>query len=338
MLPQPESPTPLARTILICLVVLLAGIFIGSQFEARVYGDFFDNFKTIRRTDDPYKLVAPLVGIDSPSALLIGHYGSLDRTLKKYAAEHSGDIDSYSLYYRDLNSSQWFGENDDRTYIPASLLKIALAFAAIKQEEADPHFAQAQKTYAPSIARVDTSAPFLEPSKLIEGKAYTVDDLLEKMIVDSDNGAKDLLYSEVDRKYFLEVFRLLGVAEPDVPTYELSPKEYALFFRTLYGGTYLSVEDSERLLEIFTRVKFRDGIVAGVPADITVAHKFGTFTLTDTAGAKTGIELHDCGIVYHPEDPFILCIMTKGQDADKLAHFIAGMSALVYASTDAHIQ
>lgn len=159
------------------------------------------------------------------------------------------------------------------------------------------------------------------------------------MLIDSDNGAKDLLYSIVDKKVFSEIFRLLGVTEPsNVLEYQLSPKDYALFFRMLYGGTYLTGEDSERLLEILTRVKFKDGLVAGVPDGITVAHKFGTFTLTDSAGSKIGIELHDCGVVYHQESPYILCVMTKGQDPQKLARFISDVSSIVYKSIDEHTQ
>lgn len=336
---MPESISPLSQKIIFGTIILCAGFFLGSHFEVTKYSTFFDGFKTIRRVDDPYKLVAPLVGIDSPSALLIGHYANLHRQIQRYTTQNRSEVDSYALYYRDLNSSQWFGINETDEYIPASLLKIVLAFSVLKQEAEDPQFARMQKTYTSSIAAINTSVPFLEPSELMVGHDYTTQDLLEKMIIDSDNGAKDLLYSVIDKKYFLEIFRLLGVTEPSDPSkYKLSPKDYALFFRMLYGGTYLSSDDSERLLEILTRVKFTEGIVAGVPSEVTVAHKFGTFTLTDAMGAKTGVELHDCGVVYQQESPYILCIMTKGQDPKQLAHFIADISAIVYQDVATHTQ
>lgn len=333
---MPEFFPPLTQKIFIIGVIFLLGAFIGTRFEIARYSSYLDGFKTIRQTDDPYRLVAPLVGIDSPSALTIGHFADLDKQIQSYAEGHRDDIGSFGLYYRDLDSSQWFGINEGDKYIPASLLKIALAFVVLKQEDADPRFAAMKKVYTPKIAAINSSVPFLEPSELVVGRAYRTQDLLEKMLIDSDNGAKDLLYSAVDKKYFLEIFRLLGVAEPRDPlAYELSPKDYALFFRMLYGGTYLSSDDSERLLEILTRTQFNDGVVAGVPSNITVAHKFGTFTLTDKSGAKAGIELHDCGVVYHPVSPYILCIMTKGKEPQQLAHFIADISAIVYKNVDA---
>ena len=329
------SSTTFKVTVGLC--IFLAVLCLKFALTVQAYDNFFSHLKSIRRTDDPYALVAPLVGIDSPSALSIGHYKSVYNQVREYAAGHPDEIDSYGFYYRDLNSSQWFGINENDEYVPASLLKIALAFVVLKQEAENPHLAAEKRIYTSAIARINTSEPFLEPSGLVVGHAYTTQELLEKMLIDSDNGAKDLLYSEVDGDFFLEIFRLLGVKQPSDPLkYTLSPKDFALFFRMLYGGTYLSSSDSERLLEILTRVKFTEGIVAGVPSQITVAHKYGTFTTTDANGNKTGIELHDCGVVYDPENPYIICVMTKGQDADRLSRFISDVSAIVYKNVDAH--
>ncbi len=329
----PNLSTPIA--ILAVCAALILGIYIGVAVESKYYNNYLNKFKTIRQTSDPYKLVAPLVGIDSPSALTIGRFAEVESEIKRYAREHKELVDSFGIYYRDLNSSQWYGVNEDERFIPASLLKIALAFAVLKQEEDDPSFASAVKVYTQEIANINSSAPFLEHSNLVVGKAYKTNDLLLKMLIDSDNGAKDLLYSEVDKRYFKEVFSLLNVTDPfGTVEYQLSPKDYALFFRMLYGGTYLSAENSQKLLEILTKTQFGDGLVAGVHQPTIIAHKYGTFTLADQEGSKVGIELHDCGIIYHPEHPYLLCIMTKGGDAKRLATFISEVSSIVYKSVE----
>ena len=42
------------------------------------------------------------------------------------------------------------------------------------------------------------------------------------------------------------------------------------------------------------------------------------------------IELHDCGIVYHPQNPYIICIMTKGGDINSEKLQIQKISKAVY--------
>jgi len=45
-------------------------------------------------------------------------------------------------------------------------------------------------------------------------------------------------------------------------------------------------------------------------------------------------QLHDCGIIYHPSKPYILCIMTKGEEIEELASVIADISRLVFKGID----
>jgi hypothetical protein len=87
---------------------------------------------------------------------------------------------------------------------------------------------------------------------------------------------------------------------------------------------------SEQALGLLTTTDFTQGLVAGVSATTTVAHKFGEQTDTDTNGQVIDRELHDCGIVYYPNNPYFLCVMTKGQDFSTLAKIISGISNSVF--------
>lgn len=73
-----------------------------------------------------------------------------------------------------------------------------------------------------------------------------------------------------------------------------------------------------------SQTEFKEGLNRGLPAEITVAHKFGE---RDLGQQK---ELHDCGIVYYPNQPYLLCVMTKGADFDDLSETIGEISKLVY--------
>lgn len=72
----------------------------------------------------------------------------------------------------------------------------------------------------------------------------------------------------------------------------------------------MSPEHSNTILEDLTHSANSKRIRAGVPAEVPVAHKIGSFS---------DITQSDCGIVYVPDRHYTLCIMldTNGPDADK---------------------
>jgi len=82
--------------------------------------------------------------------------------------------------------------------------------------------------------------------------------------------------------------------------------------RVLYNASYLTNEYSEKMMELLTQSEFKDGLAAGVPDNLKIAHKFGISTVFTSSEEISSRELHDCGIIYHPDHPYILCVMTKG--------------------------
>jgi len=64
-----------------------------------------------------------------------------------------------------------------------------------------------------------------------------------------------------------------------------------------------------------------------------VSHKFGE-------GGVMGGErqLQDCGIVYYPGRPYLLCVMAKGTKLENLEKFIKAVSRLVYYSVDTSVR
>jgi beta-lactamase class A len=101
-------------------------------------------------------------------------------------------------------------------------------------------------------------------------------------------------------------------------------KEYVSLFRVLFNVSYLNKEASEKALELLTRVEFKDGLPAGLPANIVVAHKFGERIVNGLS------QLHDCGIVYYPSHPYLICIMTRGADFTQLSKHIQEISKITY--------
>jgi beta-lactamase class A len=123
------------------------------------------------------------------------------------------------------------------------------------------------------------------------------------------------------------VYKDLGMSSPtDAGNYEIDAVTYSRFFRVLYNSTYLSRTMSEYALELLSRGSFSDGLPAGVPNGVLVAHQFGERTHPATGERQ----LHDCGIVYAPTRPYLLCVMTRGKEFKQLASVISDISREVY--------
>ena len=77
------------------------------------------------------------------------------------------------------------------------------------------------------------------------------------------------------------------------------------------------------MIEILERQRFNDGIPAGLPAGLAVAHKTGDITRIN----------HDAGIVYASR-PYVLVVLVRGiADKKESSALIARISRTVYEST-----
>lgn len=236
--------------------------------------------------------------------------------------------DLISVYFRDLNNGPWFGINEKAEFSPASLLKVPFMIAALKQAELNPDFFKKEVFYK---SPADTRDQHFPPSsEMTPGKNYTIEEVARRMVVYSDNNAKDLLLKNITGKILSDVYKELGVDAPNLEKTDnfITVKNYATFFRILFNASYLNKEFSNKALKILSESEFKDGLVAGIPGNIKVAHKFGERLLNGTK------QLHDCGIVYYPNRPYLLCVMTRGENWDPLTKTIADISKLVYQEVD----
>ena len=163
---------------------------------------------------------------------------------------------------------------------------------------------------------------------LEKGKKYTVEEVIRRTLIYSDNTAMAMLINNLDLSIQNKVYKDLGITIPGEEGLDdyLSVAEYASFFRVLYNASYLSRESSQKLLSLLTEVDFEGGLRGGVPQGVTVANKFGERGFNGTPQ----LQLHDCGIVYFTDRPYLLCVMTRGEDFAELAEVIRTVSKTVF--------
>lgn len=248
------------------------------------------------------------------------------------AEKYSGYITNASVYYRDLKGGPWALINGDLQSTPGSLLKVPLVLSIYRHAEKEPGFFTRKIEF--KDMQDETGRQTFKPDESITyGKTYTVADLVTHAIKNSDNNASLLLSRFLSPVEMVEAFKKLGIKTPDPSDtngeYTMDVRTYASFFRILYNASYLDRESSEYLLSILAQSPFTQGIVGGVPKGVSVSHKFGEAKFTDGRA-----QLHDCGIVYKPEHPYLLCVMTQGTNVDLLSEAIRNISRITYETLD----
>lgn len=314
--------------------VFLTGVLASPVINTSVLGQHLMGAALIpvRLKQSEFPLINPLLLCDVGNAAQSTQNQDLRKVIQSFVNNEveQGDVSQMSIYLQRYGGGGWVGINEDALYAPASLLKVPLMIAYYKIAEDTPGFLN-QKIFFNGADR-NTIEYFTSPNHITASTTYTIDDLIQHMIEASDNSATALLESAMSSTTRQETYSDLGLPTPPTdPSAEyISVKNYAYFFRILYNATYLDRTYSQRALNNLSAIDFSKGIRAGVPQGITVAQKFGERTVLNADGSVNRRELHDCGIIYKKGSNYLLCVMTKGNDFDRMAKSIAGLSSLVY--------
>lgn len=160
-------------------------------------------------------------------------------------------------------------------------------------------------------------------------------DLIDRMITWSSNLATNLLIERTGADNVNRLMRRLGARDiqvrrgvEDIKAFRAginnttTAYDLMVLLRVIAGNKFLSRKSNERMIEILSAQQFNDGIPAGLPAGLRVAHKTGNITRHD----------HDAGIVFvNGRKPYVIVVLTKGIDDRKLSsRLIADISKAVY--------
>ncbi len=309
----------------------LVGWFAGNRLSASC-----QNKIQALRLDNRYSYINPLLACDTEFELESGSTESLKQKIAELITEEKekGNVSAASVFIRDYDGGYTVNVNPDEKFYPASLGKIPLMISVLKTVEKNPNFLN--ETYLYNDATGYNVKNEVPPTSFLEtGKTYSVNEAMLKMIQNSDNNALIFLSKLIDPAIFKATFNELKVPvnENTRSTEDfMTAKEFSYFLRILYNATYLNRDSSEKALEILGNTDFKEGLVAGLPQDIKVVHKFGLLSYYDKE-VVTERELHDCGIVYPSSSkPYLVCVMTKGNNPvlNNQENVIKSISTIVY--------
>lgn len=323
------------KTIGILVPVFLVGSIVG------IAGDRLGFIEKVGKQGDlsiatrrkgSFQFTNPLLECEQADSTLRVHIRPFDEATEQYITTlraNNPELSNLAIQYRDLLSGIRYTYNESFQFIPASLLKVPVLIAHLKRVEKDPAYLQKRVMFdVNENTDQERNIITLAEPPLELGTEYTIEEYLTHMIVYSSNRATLLLGkllqpNEVDTINEDLGIRLEAKEEKDLA---VNVTDFSSFFRVLYNASYVRPDLSEYALRLMTQSQYKDGLEAGVPPGVSVAHKFGERIFP----GQEEHQLHDCGIVYYPKRPYLLCVMTKGKDFSTLQKTIADLSKFFY--------
>ena len=274
--------------------------------------------------------------------LLFGHQSTprpLDTAAVRRIASESGA--EVAVAFRMLDGSGEMFIEPDKPFHAASTMKIPVMIELFRQVAAGQVSLEDQLTIRNefrSIVDGSTYALSVDDDSDREvyaavGRTMTLRQLCELMITVSSNFATNLLIEKLGvEKIRAAVTRLgadgmqvlRGVEDDKAFQKGLNNSTTArgllILLERIANGKAVDPASDAKMVEILKRQKFNEGIPAGVPRGIAVAHKTGNITRIN----------HDAAIVYTPR-PYVLVVLVRGiEDEKKSAALIAEISRALY--------
>lgn len=197
---------------------------------------------------------------------------------------------TYSLYIRELPDGQVLTINSEEIYFGASLVKVPLAAAVMKDISDGAYSLNTEVLFEPQYY-ISGGNTFSESNF---GKAYTIDFLLNRLLKDSDNTAQNILLSKIQNNL---AFSLIPDQE------QVTVQEGAQVFERLHSGSILDKDSWNYIYKLMLKTDFDDRIHLGLPLTAEFSHKIGNWPETGT--------WHDCGILSARGKDVIICLMSK---------------------------
>ncbi|MDS0528571.1 class A beta-lactamase-related serine hydrolase [Clostridium sp. SHJSY1] len=217
----------------------------------------------------------------------------------------------YGIMYYDLTTDTQYTLNADTAFHAASTIKVPIAMMAADKITSNQFTRDTKIQY--ELSDYSGGSGSLQ-GKVSRGDEYSVEELLEYMIKESDNIATAMLRRSVgDVPEFIS--SATGVAMENDNNF-ITPKQSCMLLKKIYNESDINKE-YRNIAEIMLNTNAHDRIDKYIPKSI-VAHKIGDYETY----------VNDIAIVY-AKRPYILCIYSKGMMEEGREN-IAKISRAVY--------
>lgn len=222
----------------------------------------------------------------------------------------------YGVYVKRLDDGSFYGINIDESFEAASLNKLAVMLAILKEVEEKRLNLDKKEV----LREEDKNSGSGNLYKREAGTQVSYRELLTLMGKESDNTAFRMARRILGDQKILNVLEDFGIdASSLLLEGKTSPREIGDFFYKAYKTTLIREELKDLFFDSLTNTIYEDLIPKGIPGNIKVSHKYGSL-------------LHvrnDAGIVFS-QKPFVLVILSKGIVEKDAKEVIPQISRIVY--------
>jgi len=263
-----------------------------------------------------YPYLSKRITLENPNDVLI-NFVSLRKSLESQLGAVKAEK---SFYFEYIPGGTSIKIGSDNELVAASLIKLPLVMNLYRAAELGR--IDLDKTVTLQQSDLDNAYGDLWE----EGAGYklTLRQAAALMLQQSDNTATHVVFNNV-RGLLRDDEQSLNQLDVEQNLKDgqavIDAESYASVLRSLYLSSYLDNENSQEILTFLTKSEENRRLTALLPKDLKVAHKNGVF---NSAWSES-----DCGIVYVPKRPYILCIML-GLPEDESNQLIAKLSKEVY--------
>jgi beta-lactamase class A len=301
--------TVLVRGLLVALLVGV-GLVVGWLWR----GSTSNSAQTAREKD--YPLLARRILAEGHNDILINFVPLRKQIETKFQSVAA----KKSFYFEYLPDGTSIRQGADQELIAASLIKVPLVMNLYKAAE----LGRLNLDQKVTITQAELDDAYGDLYKQGAGVQLTLREAAAYTLKDSDNTATHVVFDHVKGllKYDEESLARLDVDQNlQDGQAVINARSYSSVLKSLYYSSYLQKEHSQEILQRLSESSATSRLTRGVPSGVPVAHKNGVF--------NTSWSESDCGIVYVPKRPYVICVMV-GLPEPEADQFIASVSKDVY--------
>jgi beta-lactamase class A len=255
--------------------------------------------KSLQEYEKKYPFLSKRILQDFPNDILI-KFSPLRKDLRSIVEPWGSQ---FAFFFEYLPTGVTIGVNEKDEFSAASLLKVPVVMAYYLQQETE---GKSHDSEAVILTKKMLHVDYGSLWKRGEGAKVTLGEAVEYALKESDNTAVEVIISKTNYKYFQEVYDGLDVDSKEVREIPvITLKNYSSILKALFFASVVNKEHSEKILSLLTESIYKDKLPSGVSENIKVAHKIG---VADN-------QLYtDCGIVYVPRRPYLLCLFSVSDE------------------------
>ncbi len=251
----------------------------------------------------------------------------LEDKIREFISTQKGNV---AVVVKNLKTDEEIKINENLVFPSASTIKLAIMTELLNKVNAGKlnledkiELTEDMKTGGDGILK-----------ELDYGHEFSLKEIMILMIIVSDNMATNILINLLGMDNINEAIVSLGLSNTKLQRKMMDSQaaregrenlitamDSAHFLELIYYGDAINREYSNLMLDVLKRQQVRGRLDLYLPEEVVIAHKTGDLDNLE----------HDAGIVYAPDNEYVICVLTNETETNKDGREIIGrISKMVY--------